>query len=400
MSGQATPSPSRQRVFGPFAFDEASGELQKHGIRVRLQGQPLQILAALTRQPGLVVTRDEFRQQLWNGSTFVDFEHGLNAAMNRLRQVLGDSADQPRYIETLPGRGYRFIAAIQDPDAKPVLVMPSAPESPVPEVSPPPFPLLPAVRPAGRRSWLPWMIAAGVAIGLSGAYLAAVRPLANSGAATLRFSISPPEGFALEAGSSRQTFALSPDGARLAFSAMNASGIFQMFVRDLDALDSRPLRDSLGSYHVFWAPDGRSLFLTLGGSLRRYSLQGDSYQVVCDTPALMLTAALMGPNLLISARSANFIVPASGGTPTAMKELYPWPQVLPDGKHVLYTGFDPPSRHHRARVVELGKPETTKDLLETDSRAMYAPSATKPGSGYLVYVRAGNLLAHPFDPRS
>jgi len=83
-----------------------------------------------------------------------------------------------------------------------------------------------------------------------------------------------------------------------------------------------------------------------------------------------------------------------------MKELYPWPQVLPDGKHVLYTGFDPPSRHHRARVVELGKPETTKDLLETDSRAMYAPSATKPGSGYLVYVRAGNLLAHPFDPRS
>lgn len=107
-------------VFGPFAFDDLSGELCKHGVRLRLQGQPLQILTALIRQPGQIVTRDEFQHELWTQSTFVDFEHGLNAAMNRLRQVLGDSADHPRYIETLPGRGYRFIAAVQDPEAKPL----------------------------------------------------------------------------------------------------------------------------------------------------------------------------------------------------------------------------------------------------------------------------------------
>lgn len=88
---------------------------------MRLEGQPLQILATLVRQPGQIVARDEFRQQLWKDGTFVDFEHGLNAAMNRLRQVLGDSADQPRYIETMPGRGYRFVAAVQL--QKPVLVM-------------------------------------------------------------------------------------------------------------------------------------------------------------------------------------------------------------------------------------------------------------------------------------
>src|SRR5664280_2564461 len=117
--GRSTP---RQLVFGPFAFDDLSGELRKHGVRLRLQGQPLQILTIFVRQPGQIVTRDEFQRELWTDSTFVDFEHGLNAAMNRLRQVLGDSADQPRYIETLPGRGYRFIATVQDTGANPVLV--------------------------------------------------------------------------------------------------------------------------------------------------------------------------------------------------------------------------------------------------------------------------------------
>src|SRR5713101_3853096 len=130
MSSQPTPSPPRQLIFGPFAFDEASGELLKHGVRVRLQGQPLQILLALSRQPGQVVTRDEFQQQLWTGSTFVDFDHGLNTAINRLRQALGDSAEQPRYIETMPGRGYRFIASVQETASKPVLVMaPAATET-------------------------------------------------------------------------------------------------------------------------------------------------------------------------------------------------------------------------------------------------------------------------------
>src|SRR6185369_64586 len=114
MSSQPSTSPPRQLLFGPFAFDEASGELQKHGVRLRLQGQPLQILVALIGRPGQVVTRDEFQRQLWTDSTFVDFEHGLNAAMNRLRQVLGDSADQPRYIETVAGRGYRFIGLRAD----------------------------------------------------------------------------------------------------------------------------------------------------------------------------------------------------------------------------------------------------------------------------------------------
>jgi hypothetical protein len=83
-----------------------------------------------------------------------------------------------------------------------------------------------------------------------------------------------------------------------------------------------------------------------------------------------------------------------------VKEFYPWPQVLPHGKRLLCTVFDGKLGRHRARVVKLGQPDTAIDLLETDSRTVYVPSVLKPGTGYLLSVRAGNLLAHPFDPRS
>src|ERR1700687_4893627 len=94
--------------FGVFELDLRAGELRKHGLRVRLQEQPFQVLAALLEHPGEVVTRDELRERLWSGETFGDFDQGLNTAINKLREALGDSAGNPRFIETLPKRGYRF----------------------------------------------------------------------------------------------------------------------------------------------------------------------------------------------------------------------------------------------------------------------------------------------------
>jgi hypothetical protein len=138
----------------------------------------------------------------------------------------------------------------------------------------------------------------------------------------------------------------------------------------------------------------------VNGRLWRNFLDSDSHQVICETPTVMLNGALLGPDLWISARFANFVVPASGGTPRKTDELYPWPQVLPDGKNLLYTALEAQSGHHHARVVTVGKPDSVKDLLETDSRAMYAPSVRNPETGYLLYVRSGNILAHPFDPGS
>jgi TolB-like protein/DNA-binding winged helix-turn-helix (wHTH) protein/tetratricopeptide (TPR) repeat protein len=102
----------RRARFGSFEVDFRAGELLKNGRRIRLQDQPLQVLAMLLEQPGEVVARDDLRQKLWPTDTFVDFDHGLNNAINRLRETLNDSADAPRFIETLPRRGYRFIAEV------------------------------------------------------------------------------------------------------------------------------------------------------------------------------------------------------------------------------------------------------------------------------------------------
>jgi len=99
--------------FGVFELDLAAGELRKNGAKLRLQEQPFQVLALLLERPGEVVTREEVCQKLWPADTFVDFDHSLNTAVNKLREVLGDSASSPRYIETLARRGYRFIAPVQ-----------------------------------------------------------------------------------------------------------------------------------------------------------------------------------------------------------------------------------------------------------------------------------------------
>jgi DNA-binding winged helix-turn-helix (wHTH) protein len=95
--------------FGIFEVDLRAGELRKSGLKLKLSGQPFQVLTILLEHPGEVVTREELQQRLWP-DTFVDAERGLNTAINKIREVLGDSAENPRFVETLPRRGYRFLA--------------------------------------------------------------------------------------------------------------------------------------------------------------------------------------------------------------------------------------------------------------------------------------------------
>ena len=120
---EASPPPRTLR-FGPYEADLSTGELRRDGVKLSLQDQPFQILALLVRRPGELVTREELRSRLWPADTFMDFEHGLNTAVKKLRQALDDSAEEPRYVETLPRRGYRFLA--------PVHVEGAAPEPPPP----------------------------------------------------------------------------------------------------------------------------------------------------------------------------------------------------------------------------------------------------------------------------
>jgi DNA-binding winged helix-turn-helix (wHTH) protein len=107
-----TQSRSRLVRFGAFEADVRTGELRKDGVRLKFSGQPFQVLVILLERPGDVVTREELQKRLWP-DTFVDVERNLNTAINKIREVLGDSAESPRYLETLPRRGYRFIAPVE-----------------------------------------------------------------------------------------------------------------------------------------------------------------------------------------------------------------------------------------------------------------------------------------------
>src|SRR5581483_2342129 len=123
------------RKFGIFEVDVRARELRKGGIRIRLQDQPFEILLMMLERPGEVVTREELRRRLWPDGTFVDFEHSLNAAVKRLRAALGDEADNPRFVETLHRRGYRFIAPIEPAPNGGVASQPALPrvlKAPVP----------------------------------------------------------------------------------------------------------------------------------------------------------------------------------------------------------------------------------------------------------------------------
>src|SRR5712691_8244715 len=117
LSANGTRNARRILRFGVFEFDVRTGELRKHGVKLRLQGKPLQVLQALVERAGDVVTREELQRRLWSSNVFVDFDNGLNTAANRLRVALGDSAENPRYIETLTRVGYRFIAPIEAVEA-------------------------------------------------------------------------------------------------------------------------------------------------------------------------------------------------------------------------------------------------------------------------------------------
>ena len=147
--------------FGVFELDARSGELRRSGVLLSLQEQPLKVLECLLERPGELVTREALRQRLWPGDTFVDFDQGVNAAVKRLRETLADSAESPRFVETLPRRGYRFIAPVErDNRARPGLG-PSAPDHHASLMGKQAPPAIVKTPPAGARRWRHGLVAAG-----------------------------------------------------------------------------------------------------------------------------------------------------------------------------------------------------------------------------------------------
>jgi TolB-like protein/DNA-binding winged helix-turn-helix (wHTH) protein/Flp pilus assembly protein TadD len=175
--------------FESFELDLHAGELRKRGVKLRLQGQPIQVLAILVQSAGNLVTREELRSQLWPADTFVDFDHSLHNSIGRIREVLGDSAEVPRYIETLPRRGYRFIATVEEVQALPIggenghktgnaVVVAPLPEAPRPKRSRALILTLISCGAIGLAGWAAWQHSYAKSIGVPIRSIA-VLPLQN-----------------------------------------------------------------------------------------------------------------------------------------------------------------------------------------------------------------------------
>jgi cholera toxin transcriptional activator len=135
MTDPIAPQPARRYRFGVFEADSALGELRRKGVRVKLNAQPFQMLLMLLERPGELLTREEISRALWPDGTFVDYEHGMNSAVNRIREALGDTAGNPRFVETLARRGYRFVAPVEQITERIILNEASLAPAPEPELS-------------------------------------------------------------------------------------------------------------------------------------------------------------------------------------------------------------------------------------------------------------------------
>ncbi len=274
------PNSFRRICFGPFEVDRATGELRKQGRRIKLQEQPFQVLAALLEKPGELVTREELRQRIWSDDTFVDFDHSLNKAINKVREVLGDSSSSPRYVETLPRRGYRFIAPVESvggekqPDGSP----PAAPDQP-PRTS----------------SWTPaTKIVAGVAV-LAVAFAATwwlIRPPA--GGPVPPSKLTP---LTFDSGLTYQP-SISPDGKFVVFASDRAGqGNLDLWTLQIGAGEPVQLTsDPADEYEPSFSPDGT-----------RIAFRSDRNE------------------------GGIYVVPALGGAPRPITEGGHWPKFSPDG---------------------------------------------------------------------
>jgi DNA-binding winged helix-turn-helix (wHTH) protein/dipeptidyl aminopeptidase/acylaminoacyl peptidase len=255
--------PAGRMRFGPFELDPGTGELHSDGAKIILSAQPLRLLLALLERPGQLITRDELRRRLWPDDTFVDFEHGLNAAVRRVRDALGDSADRPRYIETLPRRGYRFVGEIEAGSV-------TGERGEAADTRPATTEAAPVAHAAVRQKW-----ATGSTALLGSGILILI--IAASWYAGFTRRVDQPGTRAREL--TRQTFGRglqtdvtwSPDGQRIAF-ASNQDGNFDIWVQrlggeavritDSPADDTQPAWSPIGDEIVFHSErDGGGLFI-------------------------------------------------------------------------------------------------------------------------------------------
>jgi len=404
--------------FGVFEVDLRSGELRKGGLKIRLQEQPFRVLTMLLERSGDIVIREELQKKLWPGDTFVDFDNGLNTAINKIREALSDSAETPRYIETLPRRGYRFIAPVEagapfsDRGISGGQITPPPPagadgHGPLPEE------VGPGLQPAlgehvgelksPLQRVLPWGLAViGTIAATVFAFVAGRYMFQPQGKQVISFLVYPPSFTATYYGSAP---VLSPDGRKLVFIASSPGAQDSLWIRSLDDPVARPIPGTFGALSAFWSPDSRHLgFVSIDG-LKRVDPEGGPVTVLSNAVAYEDATWSRNGTILFTvppwADGRIYRVTDSGGEVTPVTTLDPsrkelshdWPWFLPDGQHFLYVARSP--EHSLGNWVCVGSLNSNERdcLLKADSSALYAPP------GYLLYLRGETLVAQPFDAK-
>jgi len=377
--------------FDAFEADLRSGELRKFGVKVKLSEQPFSVLALLIAQPGDVVTREALQKALWPADTFVDFDRGLNKAINRLRDALGDSAEAPRFIETLPKRGYRFIGSV---DQSPIASVADAVSAA-------------AALDAGHRptfwtpSWRVRAVAVAVIVTALGSawWLAWNRtPRAESGP-LIRSSLLPPPHTRFVP----YSLALSTDGTHLAFVAEAADGSRSLWIRAMADTTSIAVAGTEGASLPFWSPDLRHVAFFADRKLKVVDVAGGAIRSIADAPRAS-GGTWNRDDTIVFAPDVNgplYRVTAAGGSPAVVSQIgqgegihgHRWPVFLPDGRHFLFVAFNATSPNDAApelRVGALGTLESSRIAWDGARSVAYALD-------HLLYVRGGLLYAQPFD---
>jgi Tol biopolymer transport system component/DNA-binding winged helix-turn-helix (wHTH) protein len=330
---------SRTRRFGAFEVDLHSGELRRNGLKVKLQEQPLQVLALLLERPGEVVSRDDLRNRLWRADTFVDFDHSLNAAIKRLRDALGDSAENPRFVETVARRGYRFVG--------PVEVAHPDPESAL-------------AAPVVHRTVGQWQIAAaglvlllaGLGLGL---FLGRGKPTAHTPVAARRLTANPSEVPVIGG-------VISPDGKYLAFADKTG-----FYLRQVDTGETHPLQLPFGvdSKAPTWSPDGAL-------DAKPLSWFPDGIH--------MVVGWVSGPQ----EQQSLWEVSVMGGTPRKLTDGGFRPSVSPDGSQIVFVKGEA-GRQELWRMQSDGERQR-KEIGEPGYQ--YGSAVWSPNGRSIAYVQA------------
>jgi DNA-binding winged helix-turn-helix (wHTH) protein/Tol biopolymer transport system component len=395
-------SPTKEMVrFGVFELDLGAAQLTRNGTNIRLPQQPLRLLSLLLESPGEIVTREQLRRRLWPSDVFIDFDHGLNKSIQKLRDALGDSADSPRYIETIPRVGYRFIAPVRSG----VLPEPEV-DTETPGIPPPSSPAAPSAATAGTPSqrWL-WLgvgalaIAAAAAIALDLASRS--RPYVAKYTQLTDFM------------DSATTPALSPDGHMLAFvrggSTFTSAG--QIYVKILPDGEARLLtEDSRLKYGLAFSPDGSEIAYTVIEQpfFSTYSISvlgGDSHLLLrnaagltwLDSQHLLFSRIRSGLHMGVVTSTITGDNPRELYFPPHERAMAHYSYASPDRKSALVVEMDGKGEWDQCRLISL---DGSSPLTPVGPHGGCTSAAWSPDGSWMYFVATVDGQSHIWRQQS